>query len=115
MASGKAFFDSRFAGSGWVPLHQIDLSTDAITVRLPSVRQDTHLHRGFDRSLFFLTESNISSGPIQAYYAATDSFSPSLDTGRFMGSVQSAVSRDGSRIAIEMAGPVGSSSSIMDR
>lgn len=113
--NGKAFFDSRFAGSGWVALNQIDLATDTISVRLGSVRQDTHLHRGFDGSLFFLTESNISSGPIQAYYAATDTFSPSFGTSRFHGSVQSAVNRDGTLVAIEMSGQGGACASVMNR
>jgi sugar lactone lactonase YvrE len=117
--NGKALFDSRFDGSGWVPLRQIDLGTDAITVRTDApgsgpagqVRQNTHIRRGADRSLLFLAESNISSGPIFAYNTASDSFGASAHTDFSLSTSMSAVSRDSSLIALEIINSV----RIMDR
>jgi sugar lactone lactonase YvrE len=108
--NGKALLDSKFEGSGWVPLRQIDLSTDTITARTDDpgsggggqVRQDTHIRRGGDRSRLFLLESNISSGPIFDYSAASDSFPTHLDTQQFLDSALASVSRDGSLVATEL-------------
>jgi hypothetical protein len=116
--NGLALFDSRFEGSGWVPLRQIDLSTNTVSVRTDDpgsgfggqVRQDTHIRRGADRSLLFLMESNISSGPIFDYNANTDSFSHNVSTQQFLDSSIGAVNRDVSLIAME----VGSSAQIRD-
>src|SRR5947209_7122325 len=68
-SNGKALLDGQFLGSGWVNLRQLDLATGAITNAsgLGSVRQNTLIARGGDRSLLFLTESNISSGPLHTY------------------------------------------------
>jgi hypothetical protein len=104
--TGKALFDSRYDGSGWVPLRQIDLASDAITVRTDApgsggpgqVTGVTHIRRGADRSLLFLTESNYSLGPMFAYNSASDSFGARVNTGDFVGI--SAVNRDGSLIAL---------------
>jgi hypothetical protein len=108
--NGKALLDSRFEGSGWVPLRQIDLSTDAITVRMDDpgsggrgqVRQDTQIRRGGDRSRLFFMEGNISSGPIFDYSAASDSFPQHVDTQLFLDSALASVSRDGSLVAMEL-------------
>jgi sugar lactone lactonase YvrE len=108
--NGVALFDSLFEGSGWVPLRQIDLSTDTITARTdaPSsgfggqVRQNTHIRRGGDRSLLFLEESNISSGPIFDYSAATNSFPSHVDSGLFVDNSVASVNRDGSLIAMKV-------------
>src|SRR5262249_61968756 len=90
-SSGKALFDSRFEGSGWVPLHQLDLGTNTITLRRDDpgsggsgqVRQDTPIRRGADRSLLFLMESDISSRPTFTYHPASDPFPRPLDTQGF--------------------------------
>jgi sugar lactone lactonase YvrE len=123
--NGKALFTSRFEGSGWVPLRQIDLTTGAITARTDApgsggggqVRQDTNISRAGDGSLLFLTESNISSGPILTYDPATDSFPHHANTNAFYGNAALAVNRDGSLIATQLG--YGSSFpygvSIMDR
>src|SRR5205814_24497 len=76
LPSGKALFDGRFAGSGWVPVHQIDPSTNAISTAYGGVRQDTQIHRSADRGEVLFTESNISSGPLILYNAAANTFSP---------------------------------------
>src|SRR5262249_1364204 len=61
-ANGKGLVTTRFQGSGWVPLRQLDLSTDTLSIRTDDpgsgvggqVTQDTHIQRGADRSLLFL-------------------------------------------------------------
>src|SRR5262249_23291143 len=101
-ANGDAFFDSEFSGSGWVPLHKLDTATDTISDSgHPGVRQRTLITRGADGSRLFFEESNISSGPIFTYTAATGTFSASVNTGKFNDSDLAAISRDGSLIAME--------------
>jgi hypothetical protein len=99
--NGKALFTSRFEGSGFLPLHELDLATGAITNR-QSATQDVHVRRGTDRSLLFLTESNISSGPILTYDPATDSFPQSANTNAYYDNAALAVNRDGSLIATQL-------------
>src|SRR5205823_8799632 len=62
VSNSRAIFTTRFNGSGWVPLHEIDLTTNSITSGR-GVRQDTQISRAADRSRAFFTEANISSGP----------------------------------------------------
>lgn len=97
-SNGKAFFTTDFAGSGWTPLHEITLADDSLDSRR-SVRQSTGLVRGPDRSLLFLQESNISSGPIFTYSALSDSFPAGRNTNSFVGGVPAAVNRNGSLVA----------------
>ena len=95
-------------GSGWTPLRQIDLSTNAITIRTDApgsgfgeVRQNTQIHRSANGTRLLLMESNISSGPLFTYSAATNSFGPSFDTNAFLdigsasGAVNSSIWRKG--------------------
>jgi sugar lactone lactonase YvrE len=111
-SNGKGLVTTQFAGSGWVPLRQLAVSTDTLSVRTDDpgsgfggqVRQNTLVGRGADRSLFLLPESNISSGPLFSYSAATDSFPEQANTGQFLGNNAPSVSRDGSLIAIELSG-----------
>jgi sugar lactone lactonase YvrE len=108
--NGKALFDSRYNGSGSVPLRQIDLSTDAITVRTDApgsggggrVTAGTQIRRAADRSLSILLESGTSSGPIFAYDAASDSFGTSVHTDQSPSNMLLAVSRNGSLIALQL-------------
>jgi len=105
---GTALADGTFKGSGWTPLRQIDLTTDAITKRIDGpgsggsgqVRQNTLIWRSADRGLLFFTEANISSGPIFTYNATTDTFGQATDTFRFLDHVLSAVNRNGTLIAL---------------
>jgi hypothetical protein len=99
--NGKALFTSRFEGSGFLPLHELDLATGTITNR-QTATQDVHVRRGVDGSLLFLTESNISSGPILTYDPATDSFPQSANTNAFYDNAALAVNRDGSLIATQL-------------
>ncbi len=109
--NGKALFDGMLSGSGWVPLRQIDLTTDTLSTRSddPSsgfggeVRQNTVIRRGPDRSLFLLTESNISNGPAFTYNAPSDTFSKAASyTSMFLDNRLTAVNRNGTLIAVEM-------------
>ncbi len=107
-SDGKGLVSTRFGGSGWVPLRELDLATDLLTVRsdVPGsaggeVGQRTHINRSADRSFFFLTESNISSGPIFTYDALSDTFGGSATTGASLSASVSAVNRDGSLIALD--------------
>jgi hypothetical protein len=106
-SNGKALVDSRFEGSGWVKLRQIDLATDTITIRDDApgiirgqIPQDTHIRRGGDRSRLFLLQSNSSNGPISDYSAASDSFPHQVDTQRSLTETLASVSRDGSLVAM---------------
>src|SRR5262249_36496749 len=99
--NGKALFDSRFEGSGGVALHQLDLATGTISNR-QTINQDTHIRRGADGSLLFLTQSNNSAGPILTYDPATDSFPHSAGTAAYYDNRSSAVNRDGSLIATQL-------------
>jgi sugar lactone lactonase YvrE len=108
--NGKALFDARYQGSGGtVPLRQLDLSSDAVTIRADvpgrggtgQIVQDTDIRRGADRSLLFLTASNNSS-PIIQYDPASDAFPHSASSSTFFDYALSAVNRDGSLIATEL-------------
>ncbi len=108
--NGKAFFSTRFNGSGWVPFRQLDLNTGTVSIRTDApgsggngqVTQDTHIDRSADGSQMFMAESNISSGPIFTYESASNSFPQHAQTNAFYYNVLSAVSRDGSLIATEL-------------
>jgi uncharacterized delta-60 repeat protein len=108
-ANGKGLVTTQFSGSGWVPLHQLDTSTDTLSVRTDDpgsgfggeVRQNSLLARSADRSLLSLTESNISDGRAMTYSAASDSFPVFSDTGMFLDNSLAAISRDGSLIAVD--------------
>ena len=107
-ANGKALVTTLFIGSGWVPLREIDLATNAIRERSdvpgsePNSRRvtgGTQLHRSADRSRMYLLESDISSGPVFTYTPATDSFGRSVESGMYFNFASAAVSRDGKLVA----------------
>ena len=64
---GLALATTRYGGSGWNPLRQINLTTNAISIRpdVPGsgsggeVRQDAQIHRSTDGTRLFLVEDNI--------------------------------------------------------
>jgi ribosomal protein L24E/6-phosphogluconolactonase (cycloisomerase 2 family) len=99
--NGKALFTARFNGSGFMPLHELDIASGTITNRM-TITQDTHVRRGADGSLLFVTESNISNGPILTYDPATDSFPHSANTADYYDNQSLAVSRNGSLIATQL-------------
>jgi hypothetical protein len=116
-SAGRALVSSRFAGSGSVPLRQIDLSNDTFSVRsdapgfFSKIQQDTLISRSFDRTQFFMTGPNSSAGPIASYNATSNNFPKSAEINGSNSNALSAVNRDGSLIAMEL----GSGVAIMDR
>ncbi|HEY1861068.1 MAG TPA: DUF4214 domain-containing protein [Gemmataceae bacterium] len=117
--NGLGLVTTEFQGSGWTPLRQLSLSTDTLSVRTDDpgsggggqVRQNTQISRGADRSLLFLSEANISSGPVFTYNAGSDSFSATeTNTNSFIDGELSTVNRNGTLIAMEL----GSAVSVMD-
>jgi Ca2+-binding RTX toxin-like protein len=109
-ATGKAVVTTIFEGSGWTPLRELDLATDTYSILtagsgFADVRGGSRVHRSADRSLFLVTEPNISSGPLFTYDPATETFPGEKDTGTFLGNI-GAVNRDGSLVAAFIANSV---------
>lgn len=102
-SNGLAMATTEFEGSGWTPLRQINLATNAITVRTddpgsgPSgqVQQETQIQRSADGSRMYLLEPNSSLGPLFTYSATTNSFGPTAKPGFNNGIVSAAVNRNG--------------------
>ncbi|HTV18576.1 MAG TPA: EB domain-containing protein [Polyangiaceae bacterium] len=92
----SALVTSSFAGSGWVPLRRVDLSSGAFEV-LRSVRQDSMLARSADGSTVAWAEANSSNGPFGRYSVADGSMSGG-ETWAFVDTI--AVNRDGTRYAV---------------
>lgn len=125
--AGKGLVSARLEGSGGTALRQLDLATDALSVRLdvpgtaPSgrVMQDAHIARARDRSFFLVTESNLSSGPLFTYDPAADVFPDRKLSFVFYNESLSAVNRDGTLLATELQFGVGAAFyygvSVMDR
>jgi hypothetical protein len=109
VSTGNAF--------GWVPFRELNLATDTLTQRpdagslFGQVSQNTHIHRSSDRSLFFMTESNSSTGPIFTYDAVTNTFPTRKETESYHGNTVSTINRNGSLIAMELNDGI----SVMDR
>ncbi|PYK60894.1 MAG: hypothetical protein DME43_03970 [Verrucomicrobia bacterium] len=102
-SNGLALVTTQYAGSGFTPLRQIDLATDAVSVRTdvpgsfaPYVVQGTEIRRSADGTRMYFSEVSISSTPIFTYSAISDTFGPSSGPGGIRGC---AVSRDGSLLA----------------
>jgi sugar lactone lactonase YvrE len=116
-SNGRGMVSTRNSGSGTVPFREINLATDTLTQRSDAgstfgkVNQDTHIHRSSDRTFFFMTESNSSAGEIFTYDAVTNTFPTRNATDSYHGGTLSAVSRNGSLIAMELNGGI----SVMDR
>jgi hypothetical protein len=113
-SNGIAFTTTQYSGSGSVPLRQINLTTNAITVRSGApgsgpggaIGQDTQIHRSADRTRFYFLETNSSAGPIFTYHAPTDAFGPSARSDKFLGTAKAAVSRTGSLLVSRFSSSV---------
>jgi DNA-binding beta-propeller fold protein YncE len=109
MNNGKAFFTTDFVGSAWVPFHQLDLATNAITSRADTlssgfggeVRERTAVFRNGDHSVMLGLEGDISSGPFFSYSALSDTFLGDGGTSDFLSDAVGAVSRNGNWVAVE--------------
>src|SRR5882724_1697872 len=105
-----AFVTTVFDGSGWTPLRQIDLATNAITIRDDApggeLSAPTQIHRSANGTRLFFMEGNISSGPVFTYSATTNTFGPSFDTNAYLdiNGASGAVNRNGSLIALRTYG-----------
>ncbi|MFB2977734.1 Calx-beta domain-containing protein [Microseira sp. BLCC-F43] len=97
----------------WHPMRELNLNTDQISKRTDktSVYGGAQIVRSVDRSLFFITQDGISSGPIFTYDAVANKFSNDKWTNAYLGNNLSAVNRNGSLIALEW----GNGISILDR
>jgi hypothetical protein len=107
-ANGIGLSSTAFNGSGWVPLRELDVATDAISIRMdyPDIDSEVTgkslLRRSLDRSTIFLLEGNISSGPVTVYDAASDSFVDHVNTNSF--NIMAAAAPDGGALARMSAG-----------
>jgi hypothetical protein len=115
-SNGIGMVTTQYAGSGWVPLRQLDTSTNTLSIRSDAptsdtfnhyVRQNTQVSRSVDRRTLLLAEGNISSGPTFLYNAPTNSFYNQSDKNGFP--FFSAVNRDGSLFALEIGEAPGTS------
>jgi hypothetical protein len=112
-SNGLALVTSLFEGSGSVPLRQIDLATNAISIRTdlpgpgsaPPINEGTQIHRSNDGTRFFLMEAGSSGGPILTYSSSTNSFGPRVNCGAFLDFASGAVNRNASLIALRVGNP----------
>lgn len=108
--NGIAMMTTSFGGpgsSGWAPLLQIDLATNAVTTRPDApgsgsagVEGSTMIDRSADRTRFLFLEPNNSSGPIFTYSVTTNTFGPPFQNFNFNELLNHAISRDGSAMIL---------------
>jgi FG-GAP-like repeat len=106
-SNGLALVTTQFSGSGWIPLRQIDLSTNAITIRSDApgsglngqVRGNSQIHRSADGTRLLVMESDISGGETFTYSGITNTFGPSFMTNAFRDFAGGAVDRNGNLVA----------------
>ncbi len=100
--NGTGLFTQHFAGSGAIPSREIDTTTNAIIESVKGhIFKTRTSHAGVDRSLLFLQQSNLSSGPTSTYTAG-GGYSNNRDLLDFQGDKNSAVSPNGQLIAVEV-------------
>jgi uncharacterized delta-60 repeat protein len=108
--NGKGLFDGQYSGSGPVPLRQVDLNTNALSIRTDDpgtgfsnqLTPNTLIHRSADRSRFAVSSGGMSPGFTFTYNALTDTFAQGASGEAF----QSAVNRNGTLIALQLNGSV---------
>lgn len=105
--NGKALFTS--GANGWGPVRQIDLATNAVTVRnvpvasaFGQIRQYSQCVRSADGSTALFLENDLSSGPAFVYDAVADVFPAQRNFDVFWNFSLGALSRDGGRAAVEV-------------
>lgn len=111
-SNGLAMVTTQFAGSGWTPLRQIDLSTNAITIRTDdpgsgaggqvrgASEEGTKVYRSADGTRFLFMEPDSSAGPFFTYSALTNTFGPSFNNNSLLDNSAGAVSPNGNLIAL---------------
>jgi hypothetical protein len=107
-SNGLALVTTQFGGSGWTPLRQIDLATNAVSIRTDAtgsggggqVRGYTQTHRSADRTrCYFMESGDAFVGPIFTYSAVTNTFGPSSQTSYDLSFAAGAVNRNGTLLA----------------
>jgi hypothetical protein len=99
-------------GSSWTPLRQIDLSTNATTVRADApgsgfdhqLSTDTQIHRSADGTRLFIMEGDDFRGPVFTYSALTNTFGPSFHMNAYLASASGAVNRNGNLMGLRTYG-----------
>jgi hypothetical protein len=100
-----ALVTTQFQGSGYTPLRQIDLNSNAIAIRGDApgvVWAPTQIHRSADGTRLFFMEGNISSAPVFTYSAIANTFGPSVDIEAYLDVASGAVDRGGNLIALRV-------------
>ena len=107
-SNGLALVTTLYGGSGFTPLRQIDLATNAITIRsdIPygNLTAPTQIHRSADGTRLFLMVGNSSAGEVLIYSAPTDMFGQSFNTNAYLDNASGAVNRNGSLIGFRTYG-----------
>ncbi len=107
LGNGRGFFTTNNSASSNVPLREIDLASDAVTIRADfptgGVYPQSLLGRGPNRDLMVIAEANTSTGLTSIYRTATNSFSAKVSLGAFIFGHPS-VDRTSSRISIPKGG-----------
>jgi hypothetical protein len=111
-SNGLALVTTWFQGSGGdTPLRQIDLSTNAITIRTDAPGSGFNgevsapkIHRSANGTRFFFMEGGFSAAPVFTYDAVINAFGPSFNTGAYLDYASGAVNRNGNLIALHTHG-----------
>jgi hypothetical protein len=104
-SSRLALVTTQFQGSGYTPLREIDLNSNAIAIRGDApgvVWAPTQIHRSADGTRLFFMEGNISSAPAFTYSATTNTFGPVVEVEGYLDTASGAVDRGGNLIALRM-------------
>lgn len=113
-SNGKALFDAISTGTSPVPLRQLTLNSNAVTIRTDDpgsagggrIQPNTLIHRSADRSLLLVTEPNNPAGPFFTYNAAANAFGPRINLGVNLTNLMSAVNRNGTLMAFDTGNQV---------
>jgi hypothetical protein len=110
-SNGTAFGTTDCDGSAWVPLHQINFSTNTVSRRTDApgsfnneIRNHSQIQRGADRTRLYILESDDGNGSVFTYSALSDTFGPSLQTGSVLDNTSAAVNRTGSLLCTRLNG-----------
>ena len=103
-SNGLALVTTACGGGCYTPLRQINLSTNAVSIRsvnngnfLGYVAQNTQIHRSADRTRLSLLETNFRTD-VYTYDSATDTLGPVVSTKDYAPSA--AINRNGSVLGI---------------
>ncbi len=113
-SNGNGLFDSMATSTRGVPVRQVTLGSNAVTIRSDDpgslgggrIQGSTLIHRSADRSFLLFTEAGNTSGPVFTYNAATNTFGPRINLGIPLNNVLSAVNRNGKLMAFDMGNQV---------